>query len=73
MIDVSAIGWKEAALVALVILAVYMGYALFRLSMVSARSTTAVAPVSASTLMTPEKTATPINIPDRSDQSVAGP
>ncbi|MFH1813583.1 MAG: DUF2802 domain-containing protein [Pseudomonadota bacterium] len=36
MIDVSAIGWKEAALVALVILAVYMGYALMRLSTLGA-------------------------------------
>lgn len=38
MIDLSAIGWKEAALVALVILAVYMGYALLRLSTLNARS-----------------------------------
>jgi len=37
LIDVLAIGWKEAALVALVILAVYMGYALFRLSTLNAR------------------------------------
>lgn len=37
MIDVSAIGWKEAALVALVILATYMGYALMRLSTLNAR------------------------------------
>lgn len=37
MIDLSAIGWKEAALVALVILAAYMGYALMRLSMMNAR------------------------------------
>lgn len=44
MIDLSALGWKEAALVALVILAAYMGYALFRLSMVSARSTPPVMP-----------------------------
>lgn len=44
LIDLSAIGWKEAALVALVILAAYMGYALFRLSMVSARSTASAAP-----------------------------
>lgn len=36
MIDLSAIGWKEAALVALVILAAYMGYALMRLSMMNA-------------------------------------
>lgn len=37
LIDVSAIGWKEAALIALVILAVYMGYALLRLSTLNAR------------------------------------
>lgn len=37
LIDLSAIGWKEAALVALVILAGYMGYALVRLSMLNAR------------------------------------
>jgi hypothetical protein len=36
LIDVSAIGWKEAALVALVILATYMGYALMRLSTLNA-------------------------------------
>jgi hypothetical protein len=36
LIDVSAIGWKEAALVALVILAVFMGYALMRLSALGA-------------------------------------
>lgn len=35
--DLSAIGWKEAALVALVILAAYMGYALMRLSTMNAR------------------------------------
>jgi hypothetical protein len=45
LIDLSAIGWKEAALVALVILAAYMGYALFRLSMVSAAVRTTPAPV----------------------------
>lgn len=39
LIDLSAIGWKEAALVALVILAGYMGYALVRLSMLNARRT----------------------------------
>ena len=38
LIDLSAIGWKEAALVALVILALYMGYALLRLSTLNARS-----------------------------------
>jgi hypothetical protein len=37
LIDVSVIGWKEAALIALVILAVYMGYALLRLSTLNAR------------------------------------
>jgi hypothetical protein len=37
LIDLSAIGWKEAALLALVILAAYMGYALLRLSMLNAR------------------------------------
>lgn len=57
LIDLSAIGWKEAALVALVILAVYMGYALFRLSMVSARSTTAVAPPEEGPASTPAPTA----------------
>jgi hypothetical protein len=41
LIDLSAIGWKEAALVALVILALYMGYALLRLSTLNARSTPA--------------------------------
>ncbi len=44
MIDLSAIGWKEAALVALVILAGYMGYALVRLSMLNARRTAEAAP-----------------------------
>ncbi|MDY0058016.1 MAG: DUF2802 domain-containing protein [Methyloversatilis sp.] len=44
MIDLSAIGWKEAALVALVVLAGYMGYALMRLSMLNARSTAEAAP-----------------------------
>lgn len=39
LIDLSALGWKEAALLALVILAVYMGYALVRLSMLNARRT----------------------------------
>lgn len=39
MIDLSALGWKEAALLALVILAGYMGYALVRLSMLNARRT----------------------------------
>ncbi len=37
MIDLSVFGWKEAALVALVILAAYMGYALLRLSTLNAR------------------------------------
>lgn len=44
LIDLSAIGWKEAALVALVILAGYMGYALVRLSMLNARRTAEAAP-----------------------------
>jgi hypothetical protein len=44
LIDLSAIGWKEAALVALVVLAGYMGYALMRLSMLNARSTAEAAP-----------------------------
>ncbi len=44
LIDLSAIGWKEAALVALVILAGYMGYALVRLSMLNARRTAETAP-----------------------------
>lgn len=39
MFDLSAIGWKEGALIALVILAAYMGYALMRLSMLNARRT----------------------------------
>ncbi|WP_374341435.1 DUF2802 domain-containing protein [Methyloversatilis sp.] len=37
MIDLSAIGWKEGALLALVILAIYMGYALMRLATLNAR------------------------------------
>lgn len=37
MFDLSAIGWKEGALIALAILAAYMGYALMRLSMLNAR------------------------------------
>jgi hypothetical protein len=45
LIDLSAIGWKEAALVALVILAGYMGYALMRLSMLNARRSPDTAPV----------------------------
>ena len=44
LIDLSAIGWKEAALVALVILAGYMGYALVRLSMLNARRNAEAAP-----------------------------
>lgn len=44
LIDLSAIGWKEAALVALVILAGYMGYALVRLSMLNARRIAEAAP-----------------------------
>ncbi|MGL6077567.1 DUF2802 domain-containing protein [Methyloversatilis discipulorum] len=44
MIDLSALGWKEAALLALVILAGYMGYALVRLSMLNARRTAEAAP-----------------------------
>lgn len=44
LIDLSAIGWKEAALIALVILAAYMGYALVRLSMLNARRTAEAAP-----------------------------
>lgn len=44
LIDLSAIGWKEAALVALVILAGYMGYALVRLSMLNARGKVEAAP-----------------------------
>jgi hypothetical protein len=44
LIDLSAIGWKEAALVALVILAGYMGYALMRLSMLNARRASEAAP-----------------------------
>ena len=44
LIDLSAIGWKEAALVALVILAGYMGYALVRLSMLNARPNAEAAP-----------------------------
>ncbi|WP_018412836.1 DUF2802 domain-containing protein [Methyloversatilis thermotolerans] len=43
MIDLSAIGWKEAALIALIILAAYMGYALMRLSMLNARQRDEVA------------------------------
>lgn len=43
MIDLSAIGWKEAALIALIILAAYMGYALMRLSMLNARQREEVA------------------------------
>ncbi|MCP4635018.1 MAG: DUF2802 domain-containing protein [Methyloversatilis sp.] len=37
MIELSAMGWKEAALLALVILTGYLGYALMRLSMLNAR------------------------------------
>jgi hypothetical protein len=57
LIDLSAIGWKEAALVALVILAAYMGYALFRLSMVSAGGTTPAAPPAEPAASAPAPTA----------------
>ena len=57
LIDLSAIGWKEAALVALVILTAYMGYALFRLSMVSARGTTPATPLAEPPASAPAPTA----------------
>jgi hypothetical protein len=38
--DLSAIGWREAALLAVVVVAGYLGYALMRLSQLKAQSST---------------------------------
>ena len=42
--DLSAIGWRDAALVAVVIVALYLGYALMRLSQLPVRPTVPVVP-----------------------------